>query len=208
MKEIYITAVPLAPVSEKVIYEPKNYENGSNIQTSFPIVPIINNNIGKPEEKILIAVRMKNKDTDRNIDVLRDELNALTGNQDHITVKDVSIPEDQREVVNGIFLLHLMDEIEDDSLVYAYITYGSKILSTMIVFALLMIEKMKDAEVKGIYYGEVVREEGTPLAYYSYDMTGLMKMSGAIEGLEILGISDKRRMIERLFGYEVTNDTE
>ncbi len=200
MQEVYLTAVPLQPLGPKVLYETKNYENPANIETCFPIIPILNRNAGTPEGKTVIAVRTKNDDTDRNMDKLREEVRLIGVSGNSIEIRDIAVPEDQMEIVNGSFLMNVLDTIEDDSLIFADITYGTKLTSVMLVYALLAIDRIKDTEVKGIYYGEVVRENNIPKAYFSYDMTRLMVMSGSIESLDRLGITDKRRMIERLFG--------
>lgn len=102
--------------------------------------------------------------------------------------------------MNGGFLMKIIDAIPDDSLIFADITYGTKTMSVMLVYALLMVEKMKDAEVRGIYYGELVRQNRVIMNRFSYDITKLMRLFNAIESLDTLGISDKKRMIEKIFG--------
>ncbi len=200
MREVYLTGIPLQPMGSKVLYETRNYENPANIETCFPIIPILNNSIENRNEKIIISVRTKNEDTDANMEILKNEIDDITENDFKVQIKDIYVPEDQLEIVNGNYLMRIIDEIEEDSIVYADITYGTKLASVMMVYALLAAEKIKNIEVRGIYYGEVVRENKIAKAYYSYDMTKLMLLSGSIDGLDRLGISDKRRMITKLFG--------
>lgn len=56
-------------------------------------------------------------------------------------------------------LLRLMNILSDDSLIYADITYNTKPMSAMILYVMQYIEKVKDVEVCGIYYGEILREK-------------------------------------------------
>ena len=211
MKEVYITVIPLQGKFQldKCLYEFKNIKGDKNIETCFPIIPIINNHLDSGFEKEVIAIRFDNDDANRNRELFGREIEALEKRMinegdtiNKIKITDVSIEEDQLSVIDGSFLLKLIGNFEDESVVYSDITYGTKPMSAMTIYALLALEKMKFVDVEGIYYGEIQRKDGKIESSYLYDVTRLMHIYRAVENFDIMGISDKEGMLRKFLNPE------
>ena len=100
MKEVYLTVIPLQGGHglEKQKYAFKNLDRDEqkNLETSFPIIPIINTNLDRDVEREIIAIRFNNNDSDGNWKLFSGEVESLKAtlkgrgdvNQD-ISVKDI-----------------------------------------------------------------------------------------------------------------------
>ena len=102
---------------------------------------------------------------------------------------------------NGIkLLLQLLDAIPDDTLVYSDITYNTKPMSAMVLCAMNLVEKVKDAEVAGIYYGEIPRIGGkaVPEKAALCDITQFKTLLDITNYMEQLEIADIRSALEYL----------
>ena len=200
MNKVFITAISLQGGKglEKGIYKPDGIEFSSNIETSFPIIPIIKEYMGRAEDVKVIAIRTENNDVKDNFEAFLAELAELKIQEDQ--VEAISIEENQNKTIGFSALMQIIDEIPEDSLVYADITYGTKPMSVIILYAMNFIEKLKDAEVAGIYYGELPRDKGVSKWEKAklYDLTAFKYLSDVIEQLNGLAISDPRTALKNI----------
>lgn len=201
MIKTFITAVSLQSRNGllKVEYEPKDFCLNWNKPTSFPIIPVIASNKEDGEKVQVIVIRPVSKNASDNFEKLMEELKALgvTGEM----VKELPVEGNKGKKESIRLLLKLLDEIPEDSLIYADITFNTKPMSAMVLYAMNFVEKMKDTEVDGIYYGEIVWEEKSPDSLppaYLYDLTSFKYLSDAAEQLSDLGITDLRKALETL----------
>ena len=200
MYRTFVTAISLQARGQllKMTYHPKGFELKMNPQTSFPIVPVIASQMERKEDVRIIAVRTDNIDTPDNFELLAEELGGLGIAREQIT--EISVAENQSPEIARELLLQVLEAIPDDSLVYGDITFGTKPMSAILLYALSFIEKVKDAEVAGIYYGEIPREGG--VAVYEkaalYDLTLLKSLGDVIEQLYYLDVEDPVASLRRL----------
>ncbi|MBQ9887293.1 MAG: hypothetical protein IJM37_10630 [Lachnospiraceae bacterium] len=201
MVKTYISAVSLQGKNDllKVIYNPVGFELLNNRKTSFPIIPVIADSYSKGDDVKVIVVRTDNQDTPDNYEILVQELENLGVNKKDI--KELIIESSQSKSIGINLLMNLLDEIPDDSLVYADITFGTKPMSAMLLYAMNFIEKIKDSEVEGVYYGEIPRVNGKPIYEEAkiYDLTEFKNLSDLIDVLKGLDVSDIRKSINELF---------
>ncbi len=200
MKQTFITAISLqgAKGLEKGLYHPDGFSLEENIKTSFPIVPIIKEQMRKKGNVRIIALRTENNDVKDNYQAFLSEVDAL--GIDEAQVTPISIAENQSKATGMTTLLRIIDTIPDDSLVFADITFGTKPMSAIILYAINFIEKLKDAEVDGIYYGELPRERGISVWERAklYDLTVFKHLQGIIESLNGLEVSDPTSVLKSL----------
>lgn len=208
MKETFITAISLqgAKGLEKGLYQPDGFSLEENIETSFPIIPVIKGQMRKKENVRIIALRTENDDVKDNYQAFLSEVNAL--GIDEAQVTPISIVENQSKAMGLATLLRIIDAIPEDSLVFADITFGTKPMSAIILYAMNFIEKLKDAEVDGIYYGELPREKGVSVWERAklYDLTAFKYLQGVIESLNGLEVSDPTSVLKSLI--EVGEENE
>ncbi|MCR5624646.1 MAG: TM1812 family CRISPR-associated protein [Lachnospiraceae bacterium] len=199
MNNVYITNIPLQGNRdlEKCFYETKNLKIEDNFETSFPIIPVIKNreNINAPVK--VIVIRTLNADTEINFGKFKNELKEIGISEDVIT--EIGIPENQLDVIDKRCILSIIDAIPENSLVTTDITYGTKPMSAVLIYAMNLIDKIKFAEVDKVVYGEVVRKNGKPTGKYAmYDLTNFIYMTQLVDNLNALGIVNKRKLLEEL----------
>lgn len=200
MIKTYVTVISLQGGGnlERGVYEPVGFQLKNNRETSFPIIPVIAESMEEQDEIKIIAVRTKNNDSKDNYRAFLEELSMM--GIEKTQVKEITQKEDQRATIGLTMLMELLQEIPEDSLVYADITFGTKPMSAIILYAMNFIEKLKDSEVEGIYYGELPREKGKSLWERAkiYNLTIFKYISDVIDQLDVLGISDPQAALKKL----------
>lgn len=200
MNRVFITAISLqgAKGLEKGIYQPDGFGLELNRETSFPIIPIISEQMRRIEDVKIIALRTENNDVKDNYMAFLEELKIL-GIQE-TQVSPISIEENQNKIIGLSTLMNIIDEVPEDSVIYADITFGTKPMAAIILYAMSFIEKLKDAEVMGIYYGELPRDKGTSIWERAkiYDLTAYKYLADLVEQLKGLEVSDPRVALKKL----------
>lgn len=198
MRKTFITNISLQSKGDllKLLYQPKGFQLKNNRETSFPIIPVIAECQEEGDEIKVLAIRPDNLDTPDNYAVFLEELSGLGISESQVA--EISVAEDQRDSVSLDLLLRIMDEIPDESLVYGDITFGTKPMSAVLLYAMSFIEKMKDCETDGIYYGEVKRESGRMVGAALYDLTAFKLLGDVIEQMKHLEIRDMREALGRM----------
>lgn len=192
MKRTYVTAISLQGRGglEKGVYQPNGFELSKNLETSFPIVPIIASTMGNVKDVEIVVLRTENNDVKDNYEAFLTELEALGLSEENVT--QIFIEENQDKKIGLNTLVKILEEIPNDSLVYADITFGTKPMSAIILYAMNCIENIKDTEVEGIFYGELPREAGKSKWENAklHDLTIYKYLTDTIEQLKCLDISD------------------
>lgn len=192
MKRTYITAISLQGRGglEKGTYQPDKFELYKNMETSFPIIPIIASTMGNVEDVKIIVLRTNNNDVKDNYEAFLTELEGLGLMEKNVA--EIAVEENQNKTIGLTTLVHILDEIPEDSLVYADITFGTKPMSAIILYAMNCIEILKDTEVEGIFYGELPREGGMSQWNRAklYDLTVYKYLSDVIEQLKGFEVSE------------------
>lgn len=202
MKQTFITSISLqgrqgAGGLEKVLYTPVDFSMEKNRESSFPIIPIISEFMGTNCEDVeIIVILPQDKNAKTNYPVFIEELKDM--GLDETNVKTITPGENLGKQGSIKLLMELLDKISDDSLIYMDITFNTKPMSAMQLYAAHFVEKMKDVEVKGIYYGEYIPKHTVipklhdlTMFKYLFDLTGK---------LEQLGVKDIRGVIRNLIG--------
>ena len=192
MNRTYVTAISLQGGSglEKGLYTPEGFQLEKNMETSFPIIPILANTMGCKEDTKIIALRTNNKDVKDNYRAFIEELSEVGISEEQ--VESIFIEENQSKEIGLATLVRIIEEIPEDSLVYADITFGSKPMSALMLYAMNCIEKIKDTEVEGIFYGELPRSGGQSMWDRAklYDLTAYKFLTDVVEQLKELEVSD------------------
>lgn len=200
MVRTYITAISLQGRGdlEKGVYTPADFVLHHNRETSFPIIPVIAEHSLEDGNAKIIALRAENTDTRDNFEAFVEQLAEIGIHRDQIVEILISEEEDQASGLKTV--LRIMDAIPDDSMVYADITFGTKPMAMYILYTTIFIEKMKNVEVEGIYYGWIPRND--KVSDWSkaklFDMAILKDLGDAIEQLSNLEITDVRGALQQL----------
>lgn len=198
MRKTYITNISLQARGDllKLLYEPSGFELKANRETSFPIIPVIADKQEAGDEVCVLAVRPDNTDTPDNYVAFLEELSGL-GIQES-QVKVISVAENQQDTASLNLLMRILEEIPEESLVYGDITFGTKPMSAILLYAMRFVEKIKNCETDGIYYGEVRRKDGKPSGASIYDLTAFKLLGDVIDEMELLGIQEMQEALNKL----------
>ena len=199
MKNIYMTVIPLQGNRDlqKVQYQADaSCDIPCNLETRFPIIPVMLATADPEVENKVIAVRFQNSDTERNLNYLKEELeeNRLDA---EITVIDLE--ENQRYATGVNMLLQILDAVENDSDVYACITYGTKMMTMLLTYVLNTLEfTRKNTKAKGIYYGEIQRSDRETVTAKLYNFTAFLKMDELIRQIYEIHPEDPEGFLRKL----------
>ena len=200
MDRIFITAISLQGRGdlEKGLYQPDGFQLQNNRATSFPIIPVIVEHLSQIKNIKVIALRTENDDVKDNYQEFLGELRELGVKEEQVT--PIPVEENQSKRIGFSTLMRIIDEISEDSVVYADITYGTKPMSAIILYAISFIEKLKDAEVEGVFYGELPRRGGKAMWERAklYDLTTFKYLADLIEQLNALQVSNPRAALQKL----------
>lgn len=208
MNKVFISTISLQAKSKDLEigkYEPYNFKLEKNIETRFPIMPIILNEASSEDNIKLVVVRSNNESTKRNFELFMKELSALLerlgiGNERVIT-EEILLEEDQSKR-NGIKLFNaIADSVPDDSEVYLDITYGTKPMSLLSMLSSYCLDRSfaKNVEIVRMVYGELVRDgDGKAIGRRLYDETYLLDLIELRGQLMEIGINDPSDAINNM----------
>lgn len=200
MVKTYITMISLQGTGGliKTFYSPQGFELKNNRETSFPIIPVIADDHQPGEDIKVLAVRTDNTDTVDNYSAFLEELKEIGIQENQVTELRISEMQDDTERLK--MLLMILDAIPDDALIRTDITFGTKPMSALLLYAMSFIEKLKDVEVEGIYYGEIVRRQGKQVqgGAMLHELTVFKLLGETIEQLEALEFENPQEVLRRM----------
>lgn len=203
MKRIYVTAVPLDSnfVLEKYPTNPVNYATKRPLPACyFPITPVIADTAREGDEIRVIAVRQKNSEHSKNMQLLRGELEELGL---PFTITDLTTDESQHRDQLLTLFEALINCMESNACYYACTTFGTKTYPLVLSSALHYAEKMlDDTEVMGVYYRELTRENGQVKSAMQYDVSVLFTLDRIIDMAANSEIQDKQAFMRLLLHPE------
>ena len=197
MNRIYFTAVPLESnfVLESMPVNPVNFQLNTRLKESaFPIVPVLDATMQPGDTATVVAVRQQNTEKNKNMDILRQELEAL-GRSDW-TLQDLTVPESQnKDLLLGLFA-RMIGCMQDDTCYYACMTFGTKTYPVVLFSALSYADKIRsNTQICGIYYREVLRQQGKTRGSNLYDVTALFTLNSLVDLVAGMDCNEKDRMI-------------
>lgn len=200
MNRIYFTAVPLESnfVLETMPLNPVNFKLDTKLtETAFPIVPVIDATLQPGDTATVVVVRQKNDSRNRNMDILRRELESL--GRSNWTLRDLTVPESQnKDLLLGLFA-EMIGCMQDDTCYYACMTFGTKSYPVVLFSALSYAEKIRrNTQICGIYYREVLRQQGQTRTSHLYDVTALFTLNSLVDLVAGMDCDSKDRMIREM----------
>lgn len=206
MKNTYITIIPM----QMDDFEKKDFRSSDGCEIKyngkpryFPISAVIDQikDLDPDIETDVIAVRFKTHLSDEYLDMLKDEINSL-GLKD-VNIIEITVPENQ-EYQNLIdVFMNVLKQIDDDTDVYACITFGSKIMSLIIAYLLDSLAYLrKNAKVQGVYYMELKRQKKVVIDKILYNVTDLVYLNKTVKNISNMRLSDPQAFLEKLLKGE------
>lgn len=196
----YITFIPRQPegkLSAQKYLAVDNQQLAYDKETRFPIVPMLHGYSESGETVQVIAVCEDYDNSRRNLVYLKeelDELKAETNVNIQLVVVDVPFDDDFESQLKTF--QKLIDQIEDNDLLFACITYGSKpipIVETMVLRYARLAKK--NVAVRCVAYGQMDHITG---AAKIFDVTALAQLDDILRLLAQSGVSDIQKSVNRI----------
>ena len=204
MKNIYITSIPMLGRKKlnKMNYIPQDeILCDKDYKTAFPIISVIKKTMDSNVDNKVIAIRMKNSDSEYNLKLFEEELRNI--NVDPNCIVCVELEEDSRYATGVDMFLQLAKEIENDSDVYACITYGTKIMIMVITYVLSSIEYLKrNVVVRSVCYGQVDRMNDEVIRARIWEVIGLLRINELVKTLFEARFDNPMKALEELLNVE------
>lgn len=207
MKE-FITYVSMQSEQglSKVKYVPvDNDEIINDIQVYYPVSVLIESFVKSGEAISVICIMEEgNEDIQKNYESLKKEVLSICSPKG-INAEFRPVYTDNRESASSHLKLFgdLIEEIKENSEIYACCTYGTKPIPVIEMMAMNYGYRVRDnVSVKTVVYGKVDRKNGEIVGAYLYDITSLFYMNQLVNTLAEQKVKYPDRMMKSILGLE------
>ena len=198
----FLMVTPQQPEGKllSVKYEAKGnsalqYDN----ETRFPTIPLINAYVEPGEEIRIITITYDSDAHRHNLDLFREEIADLAAVKGFAyEIESVEMPfEDSVSSMINIFK-EFLDRIEDNDILHACITFGSKPIPIAMTMAMRYAYRIRrNVSIDCIVYGQ--RDwNAKPPTDRIYDVTALTDLDELARVLADLEVADPAAMIEQI----------
>lgn len=195
----FIMTVPLQKEGQLDLTKYTPEENSGlsyDAKTRFPIINVIANNASKGENIIVVPIltmvsdNEMNENVERNYGLLKGEITELSRKLGFTYEFDEVKTIDNEKIATQIKLFgDLIDKTENEDILYACITYGTKPTPIVIKNALNYAYRIRDeVSVDCIVYGRYVHQDKGPSPIF--DVTALFHMDMIVNRVAELKIED------------------
>ena len=182
------------------VYEPQGNSLLEYGETHFPIIPLISGYAEDGEAVKLITVTYDQSNCMHNLDILKQELASLEESRGIACDLDsVVVPADDSVPAVLHVFQELIDRTDDDDLLHACITFGSKPMPLVLVMAMQYAYRIKrNASIECVVYGAIDFNADPPYPSKIYDVTSLVKLDEIIRLLAERGVEDPEAVISQI----------
>ena len=152
------------------------------------------------EKKILVDVIENRSKRNRNSDLFINELNFINSKIGAKITYDI-LDSEFKETKNNheLRLKQMIDKIEDNSQIFADITYGPKPLPMVLMCVLSFAEKFLNFDVKSVVYGKVNFTGENISNPELYDVTSLYYLNNLTSSMVAKDSKDVRKALDEFF---------
>jgi hypothetical protein len=172
----------------------------------FPINGVMARTLKKNDNVKVVLLKKDdiNGNSDRNVGEFMRELNLI--NKDvgaTIDYKVLSTPHDESREVQEKLLRDMVNELAENTVVYADITYGTKSLPIIVFSVLNFAERFFNSDIKNIVYGKVdFDKSNNPINPELFDMTPLFYLNSLANTLECNDSDQAKKMLDGILSAQ------
>jgi hypothetical protein len=157
-----------------------------NGEVIFPINGVLARMLKKNDEVKVVLLRKDADNSDKNVDEYKNELDSINISIGaKIEYKVLSTPHNESREVQEKLLQKMVDELVENTEIYADITYGPKSLAIITFSVLNFAEKFFKADIKNIVYGKAdFDKDNKPINPELFDMTALFYLNSIANTME------------------------
>lgn len=195
-------------ISMKEKVESVSYKNTGNACCSYkepvvyPINAVLSEKIKKNEEIKIVLIQTKGNKSlvEKNTKIFQTELeaiNASIGAKIEYSFIETNYEELKSNNENRLKLM--LSQIEENSELYADITFGPRTVPMLVLCAFSFAEKVYNSDIKKIIYGKVDWKDGKPKNPELYDVTSLYYLNSFTYSLTSVSRQKAFKSIETFF---------
>lgn len=210
MKKIIFVDIPMRGLFET---SKQCYANTGNTickyteKVWFPINAILAGKLKKEDEvKIVLLITNTEKDNSLiNVQKFKDELNQINESiKAKISYEIIESTFEETKDVHEKRIRDMISKIENDSEIYADITFGTKPLPMLLMCVLTFAEKFCNADIKKIIYGKVEFVKHSDGKIYLenpaiYDVTSLYYLNNLVGSMVAPSCLEAQKTLDAFF---------
>lgn len=173
-------------------------------KTSFPILTAVNGYLQPGEPFQVIALTAGTEDGQRNLNLLKEQLDALCQRRGFSAPQmvELQLGEGDEVAVHVDTFQKLIDKVEDNDELFACVTYGTKPLSQAVMMAVQYAYRIKqNTSISCIVYGSIDRSQSSDPEDWSgsvYDETALVQLDEIVRILAARKVSNPQEVIRQI----------
>lgn len=186
------------PKLNSVIYESDNNEKlYYGKETRFPIMNVMHAFVQKGEEVQLIVLRADYNNTEKNMELLREEVQSLESEKGcNCQIKEIVIPYNETLETHYYELEKLVESLENKDVIYACLTYGTKPTAMILMMAMnYAYQMLHDVQIGCIVYGQMNHNSKKGVLF---DATSMFYMDQMINKISRMDVKEPLKTIKML----------
>lgn len=203
MKKIIFCDIPMKSNLKPMLYKGTGNANSQYDQpVIYPINAILADSLSKEDEIKVVLLRTENatENNQKNSDLFIYELNSINSKIGAKITYEI-LDSEFKETKNNheLRLKQMIDKIDDNSQLFADITYGPKPLPMVLMCVLSFAEKFLNCDVKSVVYGKVNFTGENISNPELYDVTSLYYLNNLTSSMVAKDSKDARKALDEFF---------
>ena len=204
MKKIIFCDIPMKKNMNAMVYAGTGNTNCNySKEVMFPINAILAESLKKNDDVRVILLRTLDKagNSGKNSGLFMQELDAINSEIGaKISYETLDSEFKETKDIHEKLLQNMLDKIEEQTEIYADITYGPKPLPMILMCVLSFAEKFLNCDVKSVVYGKVDFDDNNkPCNPELYDVTSLYYLNNLTSSMVADNGKDARQSLNEFF---------
>lgn len=204
MKKIIFCDIPMKKNMSAMVYAGTGNTNCTYSKpVMFAINAVLADSLQKNDEVRVVLLRTLDKagNSGKNSGLFMQELDAINDEIGaRITYETLDSEFKETKDIHETRLKEMLDKIEENTEIYADITYGPKPLPMILMCVISFAEKFLNCDVKSVVYGKVdFDDDNKPYNPELYDVTSLYYLNNLTSSMVADNGKDARQSLDEFF---------
>lgn len=204
MKKIIFCDIPMKKNMSAMVYAGTGNTNCTYSKpVMFAINAVLADSLQKNDEVRVVLLRTLDKagNSGKNSGLFMQELDAINDEIGaRITYETLDSEFKETKDIHETRLKEMLDKIEENTEIYADITYGPKPLPMILMCVISFAEKFLNCDVKSVVYGKVDFDDNNkPCNPELYDVTSLYYLNNLTSSMVADNGKDARQSLDEFF---------
>jgi hypothetical protein len=202
MKKIVFCNMVVSNKPSPLKYETDNKDLAYDKPVMFYINGVLANKLHNDDD-VKVVLLLNETALANSLDHVRKyeaELNEINQNIGaKIEYKTITAPREEIRQNQADLFKNIINEIDDNSQIYADITFGTKSMPIILFSALQFADKAFNADIKNIIYGSAEFKDNKAVGVKLYEVTSLFYLSAISSKIEYKNTKNAKEILNALF---------